>query len=332
MSYIVVINSKPSFEEYLPIAKKLGLKICFLASFENISQVNKENFEHVASVEIFNEQSILGALASLGIQNKIRLFWTMSAFHVAICHELNEKYLGNSKFSLELANKTQNKFLLRKSLENTCFNPMYYVLNVREKSKNPFGNQPCVLKPFLGYSSIGVELVRQASEFDKAFLRSASVLGEIDSKMLRLDLNETSPNEHLLCEEFVQGSEYSLEIFGTNGILQCLSICQKSPMKEPYFEEITYQMPAMLNSIELARISSAGCSIMSALGMKSGIAHLEVIVNEDGIYALDVGLRIGGSGLTQMLMKHSSGRNLMEACLLEALDLDPTSALEERTQ
>ncbi len=87
--------------------------------------------------------------------------------------------------------------------------------------------------------------------------------------MLRLDLDEISSNEHLLCEEFVQGSEYSLEIFGTNGILQCLSICQKSPMKEPYFEEITYQMPAMLNSIELAALRILKSLLMRTAFMPS---------------------------------------------------------------
>ena len=327
MRYLVVLDSKLTFLEYIPTAEKLGLRVCFLSTQRFVSQEIKNKFDVFIEIEDLSENSVVQALKNYEILENVSLFWTLNVLAVGLCHKLNAEFLSNNKFSTDLANKTQNKYLLRKALDETTYNPKLFVIKSDEVPINPFPNAKCVIKPFLGYNSIGVQLVRFPGEFSSSFFESASVLKQLDEKMSTVDEAGVDASRHLLVEQFVEGPEYSLEIFGIDGKLSCLSICQKSPMKEPFFEELSYQMPASLSSLELQRLGAEGCNIMSALGMKSGIAHLEVIDSPFGVKALDVGLRIGGSGLTHQLMQIATGANLVEACILEALGHDPTPAL-----
>jgi hypothetical protein len=327
MSYLIVLDSELSFLKYLPVAKKLGLRVCFLSTEFNVSQEIKKQFDIFIETRELTPDVVVKSLKDCGILESVCLFWTLNVVAVGLCHKLNSELLGNNKFSIDLANKTQNKYLLRKGLEGSTYNPEFFVLECDKEQRNPFPNTKCVIKPFLGYESIGVQLVRSANEFSSAFRKSASILNQFDERSLAGSNGDLDASCHLLVEQFIEGPEYSLEIFGIDGKLLCLSICQKSPMKEPFFEELSYQMPASLDAFELQRLGEEGCRIMSALGMKSGIAHLEVIDSPFGVKALDVGLRIGGGGLTHQLMHIATGLNLVEACLLEALGHDPTPAL-----
>lgn len=327
MGYLVILHSRLSFLDYLQSAQELGLKVCFVCENDQFPPSLREKFDLVIEGVKLCESELEHALRRASILSEVKLYWTLNVTHVALCHKLNAEKLGLGGFSLELANKTQNKERLRWALRNTPFNPEYFIKPVSEYATNPLGHMACVIKPILGYSSIGVELVREPEHYSHAFKKSASVLEMISNSMSYLHPTEICPNSNLLVEEFIEGTEYSLEMFAHGGKIQCLAICEKSPMAEPYFEEISYKMPASLTELTRERLESAGLAIMQTLELQSGVAHLEVIDSPRGVIALDVGLRIGGSGLTHQLMEHSLGINLVESCLREGLGLNPSTSL-----
>jgi predicted ATP-grasp superfamily ATP-dependent carboligase len=150
---------------------------------------------------------------------------------------------------------------------------------------------PCVLKPLSLSASTGVIRANSREEFLAAAERIRRLLDSPE-----VQATHEPHLDHILVEGYIPGQEVSVEGLLTEGALRVLAIFDKpDPLEGPFFEETIYVTPSRLSPDEQRAIVRAAEEAVRALGLLHGPVHVELRVNDDGVWPLEVAPRpIGG--------------------------------------
>ncbi|ALO06661.1 LigA protein [Streptomyces venezuelae] len=156
---------------------------------------------------------------------------------------------------------------------------------------------PVVVKPAHGFSSLGVTKAespqRLKSVVDEVWRTSASKLGQVDG---------------LVVEEYLDGPEFAVESLAHGGDVRILTIGYKGDPQGPHFEEGVYRAPAALPETVQDDIRREVIAAHKALGITDGPTHTELRLR-GGVtpYLLEMGARIGGSGVSHYIASGVTG-------------------------
>lgn len=141
---------------------------------------------------------------------------------------------------------------------------------------------PVVVKPLSSAGSAGVELVADEAGFADVAARRA---GE----------------GRLLVERAVPGPEYSWEALVREGKAWFTNLTEKETSGPPYFVETGHRVPAPADAATRAAADDLGAAVLDALGMHTGIVHLEFRSTESGPSVMEVAVRTPGDRLMDLL-------------------------------
>jgi biotin carboxylase len=184
---------------------------------------------------------------------------------------------------------------------------------------------PCVLKPLALSASRGVIRANTVDQFVAAFRRIAALLR-------RDDVSVTGDAAaYLLAEAFIPGVELALEGLLVDGTLKTLAIFDKpDPLEGPFFEETIYVTPSRLPAAVQEAVSAAARQAAAALGLEQGPIHVELRVNGQGVWVIELAARSIG-GLCSRTLRFGTGMTLEELILRQALGWEiPTYDREQR--
>ena len=150
---------------------------------------------------------------------------------------------------------------------------------------------PCVLKPLSLSASTGVIRANSREEFLAAAERIRRLLESPE-----MQATHEPHLDRILVEGYIPGREVSVEGLLSEGILRVLAIFDKpDPLEGPFFEETIYVTPSRLTADEQRAIARGAQEAVRALGLVHGPVHVELRVNDDGVWPLEVAPRpIGG--------------------------------------
>ena len=225
--------------------------------------------------------------------------------------------LGLRANSIGAATAGRNKRLMREQLAAAGVRqPAFRVMSL---GTDPVGlarqaAYPCVLKPLALSASRGVIRADDADQFIDAVLRIRAILNRDDISMSE-DARQT-----FLVESFVPGFEVALEGLLVESDLRVLAIFDKpDPLDGPFFEETLYVTPSRLALDAQKAIAHATAEACRALGLHSGPVHVEMRLNEDGPWVIEVAARSIG-GLCSRTLRFGTGMSLEELILRQALN------------
>jgi biotin carboxylase len=147
---------------------------------------------------------------------------------------------------------------------------------------------------------------------------------------------KTSPiraEQPLLLEEFIQGEEYSFDTVSIDGRHVFHSIGRYSPtpldvLENPWIQWVVY-LPRRIDGPEFAGIRAAGPKALDALGMRTGLSHMEWFRRKDGSVAIsEVGARPPGAQFTT-LMSYAHDHDFYRAWI-ELMVFDTFTAPERK--
>ncbi len=177
---------------------------------------------------------------------------------------------------------------------------------------------PCVLKPLGLSASRGVIRADDPAQFREAFARIRKLLAEPE-----LLQHQDPAAAFLQIETFIPGREFSVEAMLTRGAFLPLAIFDKpDPLDGPYFEETIYVTPSREDAATQAAILGGARAACAALGLTHGPVHVELRVNESGVWPLEVAPRpigglcanalrfTGGASLEEVILRHAAGEPL----------------------
>lgn len=329
--WIAFLEVKPSFVAAFHAAKELGYKVLYITSNKTLvaSDVPADRFIRTDFESI---DDLINAVRGI---DDLRMMWTIKDQLVPLVTEFNATVLNHheSIMQLKASHRAKDKLLLRESMSGTDLNPDYESLNAFQSHSDDFikgllkkYDRACVVKPCLGHSSIGVERVLCGADLQLALQKSITVLKALKAEV-KGSVSKNISSDYLLIEEYLPEPEYSVEVLVYRGKIIFLGVCSKSKMKEPFFEEISYLYPGQVSNSEHDQLMLAAELVTEKIEFYSGIMHMEFRFKNNQPKLLDVGLRLGGGGLTHTLINYAEGINLVKATLQVQLGVDPEASL-----
>jgi biotin carboxylase len=171
---------------------------------------------------------------------------------------------------------------------------------------------PCIVKPCMMWGSRGVSKVN--NENDIAFATQFAM--------------ENARGERYIVEEFMSGTEVSIEGLFKNGRAYILAKADKELQQHDNYRvtiQINYEaaLPdAILNEID-ELVSKAG----RAMGFESGALHAECMVTPEGVKMIEMAGRPGGGHIFGAIVEAVSGVSMPQALtqILLGEDIDPAA-------
>jgi biotin carboxylase len=171
------------------------------------------------------------------------------------------------------------------------------------------GRYPVVLKPLSEAGSTGVQVVSSPSEL------AAWCAGR----------DHDTP---FLVEQYLTGQEYSVEAIADQGVIAFSSITRKTTTPPPFCVELEHRVPAGCDGATSERVSDLLRRVVSALGMGSGIIHLEFRLEPPVPHGtpvphiVEVAVRTPGD-LIMEIVEYATGVDLFDATLAVACGQRP---------
>jgi len=212
------------------------------------------------------------------------------------------KKLNLQGISMESAIKATDKGeMIRSFKEHGVDSPWFFILKSKDDLESISGKitYPCIIKPVDNAGSRGVILVNKESELNDAFDYS----------------RKNSRNGEVIIEEFMTGSEVSVEVMAIDGEIHILAITDKITTGPPYFVEMGHSQPSQLSETTQKRIKDLAVKAMQALNINNGPAHIEIMATTDGPKMIELGARMGGDNITTHLVPLSTGIDMVKSTI-----------------
>ncbi|EMR06572.1 Alanine-anticapsin ligase BacD [Bhargavaea cecembensis DSE10] len=226
----------------------------------------------------------------------------------AVVNELNL-----TGVSIETAELTTNKYLMREALNNKSI-PVPNFKKAKTVSEflellNDF-NDDIIVKPADSSGSRGVTKIHQKDDVETkkaAFHKSLSF----------------SVAKEVIVEEFMIGPEISVETISMNGHVSVLAITDKVTTGAPNFVEVGHSQPSILSIEIIKKVEEISKASIKALGIYNGPAHIEIIITSEGPKIVEVGARLGGDNISTHLVPLSTGIDIVKATIDISLGNQP---------
>lgn len=150
---------------------------------------------------------------------------------------------------------------------------------------------PIVLKPPAGAGAIATQRIRDVASLDAM-----------------LTNYRATPAHPMLAEEFLRGTEYSLETVSIDGGAVWHSLTRYGPtpldVVENSWIQWTVLLPREIDAPEFDDIRAVGAQALRALGMGTGVSHCEWFRRDDGSIAIsEIAARPPGANITTMISR-----------------------------
>ncbi|WP_261303490.1 ATP-grasp domain-containing protein [Paenibacillus andongensis] len=191
-----------------------------------------------------------------------------------------------------------NKLLLREILsESGILSPKFAKITKEADINYQVENigLPFILKPVDSSASRGVFRIDHNEEIKLAYEQSLL----------------SSKNQILIMEQYITGNEYSVESITIKGKTKMIAITEKSTTGAPHYVELGHIIPANLSHDRYEQIENLIKSALYAIGFSNGVAHTELKINDEGIFIIEIGPRLGGDYITSDLVPLATGYDML---------------------
>ncbi|MFJ1795294.1 ATP-grasp domain-containing protein [Kitasatospora griseola] len=168
---------------------------------------------------------------------------------------------------------------------------------------------PVVLKPAAHAASIGVIKVERAEDLPSAFAYTSEQAA-----------GQGVEGSGVLVEEYLAGPELSVECVTVRGITTPVAVTRKALGPEPLFQEVGHIVVA--EDPLLAQVGPVAEAALDALGVNTGVSHVEMRLTSDGPRLIEVNARLGGD-LIGRLVQLATGIDLPAVAADVALGREP---------
>lgn len=221
--------------------------------------------------------------------------------------------LGLTGISYDTAIKATDKGEMMKAFESeNVERPWYYILRTPEDLDGVIQKitYPCISKPVDNAGSRGVMLIENREELERA-VRYSSSNGREGS---------------VIVEEYLQGSEVSVEVMVIDGEVHILQVTDKLTTGAPHFVEMGHSQPSRLRNEDIKDIRDLAARAVKSVEIDNGPAHVEIMLTDKGPKMIELGARMGGDCITTHLVPLSTGIDMVKATIQIALGEQPDIA------
>lgn len=280
-------------------ANSLGIETVCIA-WDDGKAICKEHANLFFDVSVLESDKILNLCDDLKVDGIITIATDICI--PSIAYVANKMGLvGNSqRCALLTTNKSEMRSAFCKHGINT---PNSSTIERGEVIESKSFNYPVVVKPVDRSGSLGVVKV-----FNHEYIKKA-----ID------DAIECSFSKKCIVEEFIDGKEISVETLTINGEHHIIAITDKVVTEAPYFVELEHHQPSVIPQAIKNDVTEIALRVLNATEVQNGASHIEMLINDSGIFVIEIGSRMGGDFIGSDLVYLSTGFDYLEAVIKIAL-------------
>ncbi|OGJ70002.1 hypothetical protein A3G69_05220 [Candidatus Peribacteria bacterium RIFCSPLOWO2_12_FULL_53_10] len=156
---------------------------------------------------------------------------------------------------------------------------------------------PAVIKPLFGSDSHFVMYTDGAERARDAY---AEAISKYDHPYALL---QKYPKGLFVYQEFIDGTEFSVECFCQNGIPYVAGIHEKTGMNMPFFLETGDFCPPHISEEQKRALTDEAKATLIALGVRESLAHVEIKLTKRGPQVIEVASRMGGSDIFKNILQ-----------------------------
>lgn len=212
------------------------------------------------------------------------------------------KVCGLPGIDMETAIRATDKGEMIKAFEaGGVEHPWYYIAANPEEFRGVLEHvsYPCIIKPTDNSGSRGVVLAESREVLEEAYGYT----------------REHSRGGAVMIEEYMRGSEVSVEVMVLDGEPHVLQVTDKLTTGAPHFVEMGHSQPSALPAADLEKIRDLARRAVKAVGISCGPAHVEIMLTEKGPKMVELGARMGGDCITTHLVPLSTGIDMVRATM-----------------
>ncbi|MBE6050073.1 MAG: ATP-grasp domain-containing protein [Clostridium sp.] len=315
----IVAFVEPSFYgvSFAKAAFELGHKvISIVSSLDNPKKYGYEGIsEDLIVADIKDVDSVYNAIKNSKYYGKLDALVPATDYASHITAKVAEM-LGLRGVSYEAALKARNKDLAREAYkEHGVPSAKFKKVKGLEdaiKAVKEIG-YPVVIKPTNCASSQNVFFV----DSDEVLKKAADRMNSFKETYMGFKVRE-----EYLVEEYIEGQEFSVEIFQKEEELLFATVTEKITSPLPFFVEYQHILPTSVYVEEKDEIIKVAVSAARALGIKSGPSHVEVKMSKTGPRIIEVNGRPGGDNISSDLLPNALGIDVFKATVQYYLDTD----------
>ena len=295
---IAIIGAAVFQEPVIKRAKEMGLETHVFAWAAG--DPGEKMADHFYPISIREKEEILEECRRIGIDGIVSIASDLAMETVNYVAE-NMGLAGNSVAATKIST---NKHLMRKAFaENGDPSPGSILVDLTTDIEAIDLGFPLIVKPTDRSGSRGVRKVYDREQLKNAIFKA----------------REYSFENRAVVEEYVEGKEYSIEYISCGGNHWFLAATEKMTTGAPSFIETGHRQPADLDEDEYRRIRSVCEKALDSLGLDSGAAHIEIKIDEDRIWIIEIGGRMGGDFIGSDLVPLSTGYDYVGAVIEVAM-------------
>jgi biotin carboxylase len=284
-------------EAALPILKRAQtLDYVTTLAFGHEGSLAQDEADIFIDVDIFNIEYIVNKCREYGVNGVIASSESTTEVTAIIANKL--KLPGND---IKNGFGAKNKILMRERVANlnSIRQPWFKIYSKGDKYQ-----YPVVVKAPDSCGKKGISIARNEYELENAVLYS----------------QENSSSGEVLVEQYLgEGKEYSIECIAGSGLYEVIQYTEKESSGPPHFVECAHHQPAILSDEMKHKIQIAVKDVLRAVGIKCGMAHLELKIIDNDIYFIEVGARGGGDHIADTLIIRSTDydyfKSAIDCCL-----------------
>ena len=217
-----------------------------------------------------------------------------------------------------------NKCLLRNACEKYGIpHPRFKKINTIEELYEFYNGNPLIFKPATLQASIGISKIAKERDIKEAWERTTNA-NEISNNMVSRKLNR----EHI-AEEYVGGTEYSIEALVKNGEIVFTNITEKITYEETFVER-GHIAPANLDIDLRDMLIKEKKNLIDKLEIGSALLHSEWKVYNGQPYLIECAARVPGDYIFE-LIEHAYGFKFIDT-YLRILSNDEFEIIEENSK
>ena len=290
-------------------AKQLGYEVFVLDA--NPNSTGFKYADAYSVINIVDEEACL----SYAIENRVDGVLTAATDYSVLAMSRIASEMGLPGINYDSAKIIKNKAIVRKCLFEAKADDSGISFEVTSLEMVsgilPKIEFPVMVKPCDGSGSRGASRVDNPEDLEKAceFAMAASI------------------SHRAVVEPFVVGKEYGVEIFVDQGVIHVLSVIQKEMTLPPYYAELGHAIPSGLSMELELKIKECVCKALKAIGVNHGSINMDLLVNDEQVYIVDVGARMGGNLIGSHIIPIGTGidymGNMIKAAVRDPVDFSP---------
>lgn len=293
MKRLAVIGASTGQLQLVRKAKQMGLEVHCFAWDKNA--VCKNICDSFHPMSIFDTEAIVLACKEIGINGVV----SNASEETALASSQVAEALNLNCTPSEVIRKVQNKYEVRNLTDSIPGLSKPEVFDCSDITRIVY---PCVVKPVKGSAKRGVTYCNSKEE----------IKGAVEyARQYNLDI---------IAEEFISGNEYSVETISFHGRHNVVQITRKVTTGFPHFVELEHHQPADLPTQVKLTINHVVSDILSKVGITNGASHIEIKVNGDKIFLIEINPRGGGDRISDILTGLSTDCDYLRCMIDVALD------------